>query len=102
MDRYRDGRSGGQAGTGEIGAGTNGGEHVTSGDALQHALTFHEGITIAAVAIFFGLRFLPTGTNLSHMDFRVDPKAGNVIEFCGWPAWDRLSSSINDESIPAV
>ena len=39
-------------------------------------------ITVAAVVIFFALRVLPTGTNLSHMDFRVDPKAGNVIEFC--------------------
>lgn len=39
-------------------------------------------ITVGAVAIFAGLRLLPTGTNLSHMDFRVDPKAGNAIEFC--------------------
>jgi hypothetical protein len=39
-------------------------------------------ITLGAIAIFVGLRLLPTGTNLSHMDFRVDPKAGNVIEFC--------------------
>ncbi len=39
-------------------------------------------ITLCAVALFFALRLLPTGTNLSHMDFRVDPKAGNAIEFC--------------------
>lgn len=39
-------------------------------------------ITLGAVAIFAGLRLLPTGTNLSHMDFRVDPRAGNAIEFC--------------------
>lgn len=39
-------------------------------------------ITAAAIAIYAGLRLLPTGTNLSHMDFRVDPKAGNAIEFC--------------------
>jgi hypothetical protein len=39
-------------------------------------------ITVGAAAIFAGLRLLPTGTNLSHMDFRVDPKAGNAIEFC--------------------
>lgn len=39
-------------------------------------------ITAVALAIFAGLRLLPTGTNLSHMDFRVDPKAGNAIEFC--------------------
>ncbi len=39
-------------------------------------------ITGGAVAIFVLLRLIPTGTNLSHMDFRVDPKAGNAIEFC--------------------
>ena len=39
-------------------------------------------ITAAALGIYLGLRWLPTGTNLSHMDFRVDPKAGNAIEFC--------------------
>lgn len=39
-------------------------------------------ITAAAIGIFFGLRALPTGTNLSHMDFRVDPRAGKAIEFC--------------------
>jgi hypothetical protein len=39
-------------------------------------------ITAGAIAIFAGLRLLPTGTNLSHMDFRVDPRAGNAIEFC--------------------
>ena len=37
-------------------------------------------ITAVAVALFVGVRLLPTGTNLSHMDFRV--KGGNVIEFC--------------------
>jgi hypothetical protein len=30
--------------------------------------------------LFFVVRELPTGTNLSHMDFRV--QGGNVIEFC--------------------
>lgn len=39
-------------------------------------------ITLGALALYFGMRWLPTGTNLSHMDFRVDPKAGNAIEFC--------------------
>ena len=39
-------------------------------------------ITIAAVAIFLGLRLLPTGTNLNHMDFRVDAKGGQALEFC--------------------
>ncbi len=37
-------------------------------------------ITAAAVALFVIVRNLPTGTNLSHMDFRV--QGGNVIEFC--------------------
>lgn len=37
-------------------------------------------ITLGAAAIFLGLRALPTGTNLNHMDFRVDAK--DAIEFC--------------------
>ena len=37
-------------------------------------------ITAGAVALFFVVRMLPTGTNLSHMDFRVS--GGNSIEFC--------------------
>jgi hypothetical protein len=37
-------------------------------------------ITGVAVALFVTVRELPTGTNLSHMDFRV--QGGNVIEFC--------------------
>jgi hypothetical protein len=37
-------------------------------------------ITAVAVALFVTVRLLPTGTNLSHMDFRV--QGGNVIEFC--------------------
>lgn len=37
-------------------------------------------ITIGAVAVFVGMRFLPTGTNLNHMDFRVSGQ--NAIEFC--------------------
>jgi hypothetical protein len=37
-------------------------------------------ITAAAAALFATVRLLPTGTNLSHMDFRV--QGGNVIEFC--------------------
>jgi len=40
------------------------------------------GITAVAVAVFLLLRLLPTGTNLSHMDFRVDPRSGTAIEFC--------------------
>ena len=37
-------------------------------------------ITAVAVALFAVVRRLPTGTNLSHMDFRV--QGANVIEFC--------------------
>jgi len=37
-------------------------------------------ITGAAIALFVVVRELPTGTNLSHMDFR--PPGGNIIEFC--------------------
>jgi len=37
-------------------------------------------ITAGAVAVFLGMRFLPTGTNLNHMDFRVSGQ--NSIEFC--------------------
>lgn len=37
-------------------------------------------ITLGAAALFVGFRFLPTGTNLSHMDFRVTAK--NPIDFC--------------------
>jgi hypothetical protein len=37
-------------------------------------------VTAAAVALFVVVRKLPTGTNLSHMDFRV--QGPNVIEFC--------------------
>lgn len=37
-------------------------------------------ISVAALALYLGLRWMPTGTNLSHMDFRVD--APDAIEFC--------------------
>jgi hypothetical protein len=37
-------------------------------------------LTLGAVALFIGIRLLPTGTNLSHMDFRAQGK--NIIEFC--------------------
>jgi hypothetical protein len=37
-------------------------------------------ITLGAVGLFAFFRFLPTGTNLSHMDFRV--QGGNSIEMC--------------------
>jgi hypothetical protein len=50
-------------------------------------------ITAGAIAIFVTLRLLPTGTNLSHMDFRVDPRAGNAIDFC---------DPLNPQFIPVV
>ncbi len=50
-------------------------------------------ITAGAIAVFVALRLLPTGTNLSHMDFRVDPRAGNAIEFC---------DPLNPQFIPVV
>lgn len=37
-------------------------------------------ITAGALAVFVGMRFMPTGTNLNHMDFRVNGKG--AIEFC--------------------
>jgi hypothetical protein len=48
-------------------------------------------ITAGAVAVFLFLRFLPTGTNLSHMDFRVNAK--NSIDFC---------DPLNPQFIPVV
>ncbi len=37
-------------------------------------------ISAAAAAIYLGLRWMPTGTNLSHMDFRVEGKG--ALDFC--------------------
>lgn len=48
-------------------------------------------ITLVAIALFVGFRLLPTGTNLSHMDFRV--KESNSIEFC---------DPLNPQFIPVV
>ena len=48
-------------------------------------------ITLAAVVIFWGMLLLPTGTNLNHMDFRVNAK--NSIEFC---------DPLNPQFIPVV
>lgn len=48
-------------------------------------------ITIGAIALFVTFRNLPTGTNLSHMDFRVE--GGNVIEMC---------DAANPQFIPVV
>ena len=48
-------------------------------------------ITVVAVALFAFFRWLPTGTNLSHMDFRAT--GGNSIEFC---------DPLNPQFIPVV
>src|SRR3954465_12747124 len=48
-------------------------------------------ISLGAVAIFLVFRFLPTGTNLNHMDFRVNAK--NSIDFC---------DPLNPQFIPVV
>lgn len=48
-------------------------------------------ITLGALAIFIFLRWLPTGTNLSHMDFRATSK--NSIDFC---------DPLNPQFIPVV
>ncbi len=37
-------------------------------------------ITAAALAVYLGMRFLPVGSSLNHMDFRVDEKG--AVEFC--------------------
>ena len=37
-------------------------------------------LTLGALAVFVGFRWLPTGTNLNHGDFRME--GGNVLEFC--------------------
>ena len=49
-------------------------------------------ITVAALALFLFFRWLPTGTNLSHMDFRA-ADAKNSIEFC---------DPLNPQFIPVV
>ncbi|MEI6105410.1 MAG: hypothetical protein WCR49_00235 [Opitutae bacterium] len=38
-------------------------------------------ITATALGLYLVVRLLPTGTNLNHMDFRVDEKKG-ALEFC--------------------
>ena len=48
-------------------------------------------ISVAALALFAVFRWLPTGTNLSHMDFRAT--GGNSIEFC---------DPLNPQFIPVV
>ena len=48
-------------------------------------------ISVAAIAIYVTLRLLPTGTNLNHMDFRV--QGTNSIEFC---------DPLNPQFVPVV
>jgi hypothetical protein len=48
-------------------------------------------LTLGAITLFVIFRYLPTGTNLSHMDFRVE--GGNVIEMC---------DAANPQFIPVV
>lgn len=50
---------------------------VVLGPAQKKQLAW---ITAGAITVFLVFRFLPTGTNLNHMDFRVN--ARNSIDFC--------------------
>lgn len=61
---------------------------MTLGTAERRQLI---GISVVALAVFAVLRFLPTGTNLNHMDFRVNTK--NSIDFC---------DPLNPQFIPVV
>src|SRR5437762_9927562 len=48
-------------------------------------------ISVGAIVVFVVFRFLPTGTSLNHMDFRVNAK--NSIDFC---------DPLNPQFIPVV
>ena len=50
-------------------------------------------LTAGAAVVFALLRLIPTGSDLNHMDFRVDPKGGQAIEFC---------DPLNPQFIPVV
>ena len=50
-------------------------------------------ITGVALLAFIGLRMLPTGTDLNHMDFRVENRGAGSIEFC---------DPLNPQFIPVV
>lgn len=39
-------------------------------------------ITAVALALYVGVRLLPTGSNLNHMDFRVEGAGKGALEFC--------------------
>lgn len=40
------------------------------------------GFTVAAIALYLLVRWLPTGTNLQHADFSVSGAPGSTLEFC--------------------
>lgn len=50
-------------------------------------------ITAVAVLVFIALRQIPTGSDLNHMDFRVDNRGAGAIEFC---------DPLNPQFIPVV
>jgi hypothetical protein len=77
------------------GGGAAGDGAARSSDAARRPFAWGQfaGITAAALGVFLLLRLLPIGTNLSHMDFRVDPKATGAIEFC---------DPLNPQFIPVV
>lgn len=50
-------------------------------------------ITVGALALFVIFRVMPTGTNLSHMDFRANEAGKSSIEFC---------DPLNPQFIPVV
>lgn len=61
------------------------GKHYFMSESAAHSLSPGQKrsiwlITVAALALYLFMRWLPTGTNLSHMDFRVTEKG--AIEFC--------------------
>jgi hypothetical protein len=50
-------------------------------------------ITAVAVLVFVAFRQIPTGTDLNHMDFRVENRGAGAIEFC---------DPLNPQFIPVV
>lgn len=52
-------------------------------------------ITLVAIVLYIGFRVMPTGTNLSHMDFRVEGE--NVIQMCD-PANPQFMPVVNVRS----
>ena len=68
---------GAEASAASSAAGGNASDHarLSRGQLRQIAM-----ITLGAVALYVGFRLLPTGTSLSHGDFRVEGAGG--VEFC--------------------